>query len=119
MTMTYDNLPAEQREWFDLFFGDLMFGSTYWTGGAELDDGRWTFSDREDVTDTKTYVITRDDVLAALAGDAGDWFREHGRGFFQRFGESMSDLDFKHMDYDADVNDCLVQLIVFGKVYYG
>ena len=67
MTMTYDNLPAEQREWFDLFFGDLMFGSTYWTGGAELDDGRWTFSDREDVTDTKTYVITRDDVLATLA----------------------------------------------------
>lgn len=116
---TYEELPDEQKEWFDYLFSDLMTGSRYWMFNVRHDNGRWSFKELVAPNTGGVHTVTRDDVIAALAGDAGRWFRDHGRDYFGRFGRDMLDLNFARADYDADVTDCLVQLIVFGDVIYG
>lgn len=130
---TYTELPDDQKEWFDCLWQDLLHGSGYWIADCEyrtddtfIEDEFWKLTvsaaAQEDVgvPFPSFYAVPRDLMLSHLmVGPAGEWFRGHSREYFRKFGEEVQKGNFYSADYDAEITDCLLQIILFGKPIFG
>jgi hypothetical protein len=76
-------------------------------------DGKYKFIDIEE---DKTYDVTIDDVVKALPKFIDGVLKNKWK-FFGMDGTRVLQLDGG--DYDADMVDAIVQLVIFGDVLYG
>lgn len=127
---TYSNLTDAERESFDCLWADLPAHSGYWLDNVDFAPKntydapnkvmRLVLQDRiyPGVDFPPYYLLTKDMVLARLQGDVGLYFANHERDYFKRFGKDVLNGDFELVDYDADVTDVAIQILLFGKVLF-
>ena len=131
MTTTYSALTGKKKEYFDFLWDALPAYSGYWLESAECVPHP-CYPDEDEVLRLviqdgivpdgampSHYIITKDEVLARLAGDVGQYFANHPRDYFKSFGRDVLQGDFERMDYDADVTDVALQRLMFSKVLFG